>query len=148
MPINISVEGTYVNHLFNKFGNKYGFIASIKTAGFIYGEIFDKIGSTSNPESIDQFGQMVFQNNNRPGCILNYRIKNEYDLTSLTPNKQGLSLVLEPIPYVQYNQMDLPKVCKRSYIYIDIKNLYLLKIIHVYFCILENLKIWKIIKNE
>lgn len=148
MPINISVEGTYVNHLFNKFGNKYGFIASIKTAGFIYGEIFDKIGSTSNPESIDQFGQMVFQNNNRPGCILNYRIKNEYDPTSLTPNKQGLSLVLERIPYVQYNQMDLPKVCKRSYIYIDIKNLYLLKITHVYFCILENLKIWKIIKNE
>jgi hypothetical protein len=76
-----------VDHLFNKFGNKggaYGFIATIKTAGFIYEEIFDRIEPTPNPESIDQYGKMVFQNKNGPGCTLNYRIKNQDDPTSLT----------------------------------------------------------------
>jgi hypothetical protein len=127
MPINISVEGTYVDHLFNKFGNKYGFIATIKTAGFIYGEIFDKIEPTPNPESIDQSGKMVFQKNSGPGCALNYRIINQDDPSSMTPNKQGLSLILERIPFINYNQMDLPKVSERSTIYkytkdLDIEN--------------------------
>lgn len=127
IPINISVEGTYVDHLFYKFGNRYGFIATIKTAGFIYGEIFDKIGPSPNPESIDQSGKMVFQNNNGPVCTLNYKIINQDDPSSLTSNKQGLSLILERIPFIQYNQLDLPKVPSRSSIYkytksLDIEN--------------------------
>lgn len=110
---NVAVQGSLVDHLVKKFGNRYGFIASMKTAGFLIGNVLDNNMITSDYNLNNLNGILQFKRTGA-GSILGYKIENQFDPSANTSNEQGLSVKLFRVLYFNYKQDDLPKVPSRS----------------------------------